>query len=343
MAEKHLTESGRPHGGGPSRRTFLNASGSGLVALAVGAAAGRAGSEHALASPSRTVTIGIISDTHIRDTARAEITPLSDQKLRYRAFAESMNSDVRPDFVIQLGDLIDGCGDTCATIVSEDEAVRRIEVARQLIHDKLDMPTYDVLGNHEYRDPTWNKSRVLRALNPDWRDARDTWYSVSYKGCEFVFLNTGYSDTFSGDHKAPDEEVEWLERTLSRTRRPTFVFMHVPASQGNWSDYDQFTNQDRVKATLARHRRRGYLAAGFFGHCHHDDAWDRMRTQGDDHGTLYYHTTAPHQWERKGTPWVEEAREGHRGSSRPAGRTVYCVTDTRGLTSCLQTKVRSPT
>lgn len=289
-----------------SRRRFL-ASGSGIAALAMGAtAADELSVERTAREALRTVTVGIISDTHVRDTARAEITPLSDQVERYRAFADSMNGHVRPDFVIQLGDLIDGCGDTCSTIVSEDEVVRRIEVARQVIHDRLDMPVYDVLGNHEYRDPTWNKARILRALNPEWSAASDTWYSVSHGGYEFVFLNTGYTDTVSGDHEAPLEEVEWLAATLDRTRRPTFVFMHVPTSQGAGVAYDQFRNQERVKAILARHRRRGRLVAGFFGHCHHDDEWDRMRTQGDDYGTLYYHTTAPHQWmgDVSQVPWA---------------------------------------
>lgn len=61
-----------------------------------------------------------------------------------------------------------------------------------------------------------------------------------------------------------------------------------------------------MKALLARHRRRGHLAAGFFGHCHHADEWDRMRTQADDHGNLYYHVTAPHQWMGDVTqvPWA---------------------------------------
>lgn len=221
-----------------TRRGLLRGSAAGSIGVALGSfgvPAGRAAGNavgRAADGGTPSVTIGLISDTHIRDTARAEITPLEDQKQRYRRFTESMNDVVKPDFVVQLGDLNDGCGDTCATIVSADEAARRIRIARSLIHDQLAMPTYNVMGNHEYRDPAWDSSLIHQAMDPRWNDVSDTWYSFSYQGYEFVFLNTGYTDTVSGAHSAPDAEVEWLESTLDRLRRPTFVFMHVPASEG---------------------------------------------------------------------------------------------------------------
>jgi len=258
------------------------------------------------------VTIGLIADTHVRDNLRRDIPAWRDQVPTYERFTRSMNQEVRQDFVVQLGDLNDGCvypnGGCRANgrepLYSQDDVLRWIGMAKGALHDKLDALTLDVLGNHEYHEPhLWDEKRTLAALNEHWSKTSDTWYSFSYKQMTFIVLNTAFTDTEPEAHSAPMEEIEWLRATLAATDEPTFVFLHVPASYGCNAPYDQFVNQELVSQALAEHE---HFVAGFFGHVHHCPEWHRMATQIDDYGNRFYHVTFPHDWmgDTSQKPWA---------------------------------------
>lgn len=242
-----------------------------------------------------TVRFGLVSDIHYRDSGRQEITDGEDTERRLQQFTDAMNQ-TEPGFVAQLGDFADG------EVSSQSKYIEYLDRAEDLTEDRLSVPWYDVMGNHEYRNRSWNRSATRYAVNESWHNRSDTWYNFTVAGYEFVVLNTAWKSNNSGAHRIPEEEVTWLNRTLNETSRPTFVFMHVPVSAGCGDGYDQAINQSRVQAALAADDE---FVAGFFGHSHHCDAWDRLRNQTDEYGNVFYHVTAPHQWMDDATqvPW----------------------------------------
>lgn len=251
--------------------------------------------------------IGIINDTHMRKTRRAEDIPkFSVQRAEYQQFVDAMNKRVKPDFVVHQGDLADGWTENGDDVAAVSTIAQRIRRLKEILHEKLDMPVYNIMGNHAYHNGDKNISEIYRAVNSDWSETSDTWYSITNGGYEFIFLNTAYSDTpqpYFYDHTAPVEEVEWLRDKLEETaERPAFVFTHVPIPPGCGGRYDQFVHQGHIRDILANSSN---FVAGFFAHSHHCEEWDRLREQQDEAGNQYYHNTQPHQWmdDRSQVPW----------------------------------------
>ena len=255
--------------------------------------------------------IALIADIHLRETARGEITAEQQTRAIIASFIDSMNNDVKPDFIVQLGDLNDGCGESCAKLSSDAEIIARLERARQYTRDETGIPWFDVIGNHEYASAyrpdlsvieDKDYSAIYQAIDEDWSKLEDTWYLRDIKGYRFIFLNTAYPNP-GRSHRIPEGQIAWLEAALKATERPVFVFMHVPVSAGAGNTYDVAVGQDEVIDLLSRHDR---FVAGFFGHSHHSDKWDGLRRQVDHAGNVYFHVPAPHQWmgDPSSHPWV---------------------------------------
>lgn len=264
-----------------------------------------AGNDVLSSGSTETICIAVISDTHIRRSSRDELTDLTDQRHRYEEFVTAMNTDVRPDFVVHLGDLIDGRSPDNDPYCREDTAVRRISKGKRLIHDRLSMPTYTVMGNHEYKGPNWDRDRIRRTINDQWTRRSDTWYCIDRKGVRFLFLNTSCPVTNHRHHAMPAEEFAWLCDILEDTDRPLVAFMHVPATQGCGDRYDQFEREDEVRRLFSSDKNPNVIT-GIFGHSHHSDSWNRLRSQHDEYGTMYYHTSNIHEWmgDSSQIPWA---------------------------------------
>ena len=169
---------------------------------------------------------------------------------------------LRPDFVISVGDLIEG--------YTEDEA----EIAKQWSEflgfiDKMEMKFFFVAGNHDTTNPK---------LHEIWRKqfGRE-WYSFDYRGVHFVCLNSEDSTTRIGD-----EQVAWLAEDLdaNQTARWTLLFLHKPlwvtAERDERAGNPDSSNWSRVAELLGD---RPYTV--FSGHVHHYVQYDR-------HGREYY-------------------------------------------------------
>ncbi len=257
------------------------------------------------------VSFALISDVHLRESPRKEITDEDGTRSILQEFLQSMNNDIRPDFIVQLGDFNDGCLANCSDVVSDDTIIGRLQRAESYTQRKTDIPWFDVIGNHEYSSgydadrgviPNKDFSAIYKAIDRDWSKLEDTWYYRDIKGYRFIFLNTAFP--YQGaSHLIPLGEIGWLKELLESTDKPTFVFMHVGISGGTGSAYDLAVNREQVAGLLANSES---FVLGFFGHSHHSDKWDGLRKQSDQAGNIYFHVPAPHEWmgNNSSHPWV---------------------------------------
>ncbi|MCP8897914.1 metallophosphoesterase [Gilvimarinus xylanilyticus] len=162
---------------------------------------------------------------------------------------------LQPEFVVSVGDLIEGYTDNRAQLETEwnefDSMVQR-----------LDMPFFYLAGNHDYTNPV---------MADVWRERYgDSYYHFTYRDVLFVMLNSndgGKTHTFS------QAQIDWLETTLKENPEPqwTLIFTHSPL----W-DRDEKDRWDEIESLLGE---RPYTV--FAGH-HHRYVKDQR------HGRKYF-------------------------------------------------------
>lgn len=154
---------------------------------------------------------------------------------------------LRPDFVVSVGDLIEG--------YTEDDA----EIDRQWKEflgfiDRMDMKFFFVPGNHDVTNPK---------LHEIWRKQFGTeWYSFDYKDVHFVCLNSEDPSGHIGE-----TQLGWLAADLKRNAnaRWTLMFLHKPiwtyaerdlkagnADSSNWTKVAEMLG-DRPHTVFAGH------------------------------------------------------------------------------------------
>jgi len=117
-----------------------------------------------------------------------------------------------PDFVINVGDTIQGYND--ATAASEWRALRPL-------WDSFRHPIYFTPGNHDI----WSAaSRVIY----EQQTKRPAFYGFDYQNAHFTVLDN--SETTDLSLVLSDEQMQFLARDLvqNRDRDPKFVFFHKP-------------------------------------------------------------------------------------------------------------------
>ncbi|MGD9720150.1 MAG: metallophosphoesterase [Pirellulales bacterium] len=170
---------------------------------------------------------------------------------------------MRPEFVVSVGDLIEGY------------STNRNEIEEQWKEflgfiEKMEMKFFFVAGNHDVSNPT---------MHTIWREHFGTeWYSFDYKGVHFVCMSSEDSE----DQIGP-EQLAWLEQDLAKNAgaRWTLLFMHKPLwtrseaavtagnpDPTNWKNVEKFLG-DRPFTVFA-------------GHVHHYVQYERS-------GRKYYH------------------------------------------------------
>ena len=120
---------------------------------------------------------------------------------------------LKPDFVITVGDMIEG--------YTEDTTVLNNEWAEYLaIVEKFSCPIYYTPGNHDITsDPL---------VEPYQRyTGQKTYYSFNHRGLHFVILD---NSRFEKAEEWPKEQLEWLKKDLQQNKDAThtFVFYHKP-------------------------------------------------------------------------------------------------------------------
>lgn len=202
----------------------------------------------------------LVSDVHFGPAAYHEgklrkLTHEAEQLTR--AFVERMNREVRPELVINLGDVL------------EDQS-REIDLENyakfvQLLAE-LDAPVLHVAGNH---DTIHLSSSDLCSL---WKHDGPLHYSRTVGGIHFSVLHT--LETKDTAIHLPDEQFEWLERDLAEARDPVIVLMHHPASEMHLGGNRWFEKAPHICRIAERRRlrrileRSGKIVAAFNGHVH---------------------------------------------------------------------------
>jgi 3',5'-cyclic AMP phosphodiesterase CpdA len=168
-----------------------------------------------------------LTDMHVRRQRQGHIG--------YAACIASVNAlETKPDLVLMGGDMpFDGL------YTEKDAFVDSIALFKDA-SDKLDMPWYGCIGNHDVLglssrrkvpvdDPDIGKKLIMEACRME-----NSYYSFNHKGWHFVVLDTIHEeDTPSGPSysaKIGEKQLEWLRFDLGEHKEmPTVVVMHIAA------------------------------------------------------------------------------------------------------------------
>lgn len=152
---------------------------------------------------------------------------------------------LHPDFVVMVGDMVQGYVRDTTALVQEVNRFREHA-------DRLAVPFFMTAGNHDVYYP-----EML-----DWwrRNYGRTYYSFDHRGCHFLVLNSeetrvGVTPNFTA------EQIRWVEADLAAhaNARHTFIFLHKPA----WQDPSYRAEWPKIEAALGN---RPYTV--FCGHTH---------------------------------------------------------------------------
>jgi len=170
---------------------------------------------------------------------------------------------LRPEFVVSVGDLIEGYTEDIPRIEAEwKEFLGFI--------DKMEMKFFFVAGNHDVTNPImhdiWRKH-----FGPEW-------YSFDYKGVHFVCLAS--EDPVAS---LSQKQLAWIRDDLQQHQdaRWTLLFLHKPL----WAMSERATaagNPDNTGWLELEQMLGSRPHTCFAGHVHHYVQYDR-------HGKKYYH------------------------------------------------------
>ena len=206
---------------------------------------------------------GIISDIHVgtENEHKGVVRKLSRHSLDLLEIViETMNSEVQPSFVVNLGDAINDRSHDI-DVSNYKDVLRRLS--------RLSCPVYHVIGNHEQRGI--EEGELLRLTR------RDRLY-YSFDCAEYHGVVLFSRDPERVEITIDDEQSAWVEQDLSRTDKRTIVFVHhLLADQdlaGNfWFDGNpkRFLIENRTKIRRLI-EKSGKVTAVFNGHAH----WNKM-------------------------------------------------------------------
>ena len=182
-----------------------------------------------------------------------------------------------PDFVINVGDMVQGYNETPEWLAQMREYKAAME--------KLACPWFPVVGNH---DLYW-RGKGERPRNEHEAEYETNfgplWYAFRHKRSWFVALDSDEGDPQTGKKEFNDpacqrmspEQFAWLADTLAKAKQAdnVFVFLHHP----RWLKNNYGDDWERVHQLLAAN---GNVRAVFAGHIHH------MRYDGKRDGIEYF-------------------------------------------------------
>ena len=193
---------------------------------------------------------------------------------------------LRPDFVMCVGDLVDGFAKTPAEAAAEwkafDAWTRRLEA-----------PFFYVPGNHDV------PSAMYRKLWAD-RDGlkRKLWYSFNYRGCHFVVFDS--TAMFREIRGIGEQQWAWLKADLAspaaRRAKHVFIFEHHPLfhDKGDWMRFRKllaagkttiFCGHDHALSWAVEHGI-GVQMVGPTGGFHGDGPWEQGKSHQVVHVTV---------------------------------------------------------
>ena len=220
-------------------------------------------------SEDEVVRFGLITDLHAHDLdSPFEGKWMSHTAERLSAFTSAMNAWA-PDFIIELGDFINGWV-VLGAEPGDPARIPDILAWADGLYDAFDGPSYHVIGNHDLYN--LNKSQYLETLGME-----ATSYSFDAGGYHFVVLDvqfaadgTDLQNTYTGVAGfVPELEFEWLRADLASTDQPTIICVHQPldetAEEIEFWGRPLVLNQDALQGLFAED---GDVLAVLQGHEH---------------------------------------------------------------------------
>jgi len=236
-----------------SRRAFLQG---GTLLLA--AASNRTGSLLGADDGPPVLRIGLVTDLHYADKP-AVGTRYYRETLTKLAEVVAQFQKERPDFLVELGDLVDAADD----VATERQWLVRIN---QEI-SKISQDRHYVLGNHCV--DTLTKAEFLEGV-----EQAKSFYSFDRNGFHFIVLDAcfradglpyGRKNSRWDDANLAPAEVDWLRADLEATRKQTIVLAH---QRLDGSDKHCVKNAAAIRTLLEDSQR---VLAVFQGHSHQND------------------------------------------------------------------------
>jgi Icc protein len=156
-----------------------------------------------------------------------------------------------PDFVINVGDTIEGLDDAAADV--------QWDKIRPAWRDFGDIPFYLVPGNHDIWSPA--SERIWRA-----QTGHPPQYSFDFRGIHITVLDNSRSEGLGAD------QMSFLESDLAAhaTQQPKFIFFHRPF----WLVAIKFQNGNFPLHRIARRYGAGFVVSG------HAHEFDRSEYEG---------------------------------------------------------------
>ena len=204
------------------------------------------------------LNIGLITDLHYADKPPAGSRHYRETLGKLREAADKF-AEEKPDFVVELGDLIDAAD----SVETEQQYLKTVnEVFSGIARER-----HCVLGNHCV--DTLTKDEFLAGVGQE-----KSYYSFDRQGFHFVVLDSCFRSDGQPyqrknfrwtDANVPPAELDWLQADLKENRKPTIVFAHqrldVSTSHG-------VRNCVEVRRVL---EGSGNVLAVFQGHSHQND------------------------------------------------------------------------
>ena len=185
----------------------------------------------------------------------------------YERAVEKLNL-LRPEFVMSVGDLVQGGGVSREALKKQWDSFRRRT-------DKLEMPFFYVVGNHDIWTGFTGMTPTRQTSIDLWKEqfGTNTYYNFTYKGCHFVCLDSMETHDYYPPREALSvRQLEWASREI-RSRsgaRWTFIFMHKPLdwTSDRWLkfereiadvDYTVFCGDWHTHCTAVRHGKKYHV------------------------------------------------------------------------------------
>lgn len=217
--------------------------------------------------------IVIFSDMHYAPEKKVNNGSKIEKKLTKYAetllekITDEINNNLKPDLVLNLGDLIQDFNDHDKDIINLNYIWDKFK--------KINVPFYSCIGNHDLRSMS-SRKEVEQIMGYD-----HSTFSFDIAGMHIVilgtFVNNEVGTAGGGIFKTQfisDKDLEWLKNDLEKNNLPSIVCVHFGVAEdemkGNWwfercPETALLGNRKELKEILKSDKN---LLAVFSGHQH---------------------------------------------------------------------------
>jgi predicted phosphodiesterase len=169
------------------------------------------------------------------------------EDLKYLERAIYEINQLNPDFVIHIGDMVQG--------YTRDQEKWRNEMEEfKSYMSKLSVKWYPVAGNHDVFSPIRDvNDRTFENLFKQHFAPLN--YSFDYKNSHFAIIYT--DEAMASKPIISKKQLDWLKSDLEKTNKTNiFIFMHKPIwdyGDSNWDNFHELIKQFPVRAVFGGH------------------------------------------------------------------------------------------